>query len=294
MGDVTGLGTRIGHLGRRVLVARRTPARVGGSRLARAVLTRHRPPLLEAATRLARGRSMAAPVARAMRTATAPEPSAPASLSDFAAGWLFSEGEPEGVPFADGATVPESLKGPPSFLANAAAEEAPAPAPVRRGPVEEMGPFRLSRTPAAAPPEPAAEEVPESTPEHVAPTPEPPFAASPQPAVSGGPEMPTFSEAVAHARAALRGPEPPADPSAPAPAAVAQPREGPEPEDIPVEEPLAVDEPAAEERVLDEHAPVPVTVVARAEAPAPPGRPRIQRVEARIKPTPAAPGQEAS
>src|SRR5437588_346024 len=120
MGDVTGLGTRIGHLGRRVLAARRTPARAGGSRLARAVLTRHRPPLLEAATRLARGRSMATvPVARTVGTATAPEPSAPASLSDFAASWLFSEGDPEGVPFADGATVPESLQGPPSFLANA-------------------------------------------------------------------------------------------------------------------------------------------------------------------------------
>src|SRR5438270_12240577 len=143
MGDVTGLGARVGHLGRRVLAAGRTPARAGGSRLARAVLTRHRPPLLEAATRLARGRSMGASVARATRAtraADAPEP-APASLSDFAANWLFSEGEPEGVPFAEGATVPESLQGPPSFLANAAAGEAAAPAPVRRGPVEEMGPF---------------------------------------------------------------------------------------------------------------------------------------------------------
>ena len=61
-------------------------------------------------------RSLAARRRGRNRNRTRGEPSAPASLSDFAAGWLFSEGEPEGVPFADGATVPESLQGPPSFL----------------------------------------------------------------------------------------------------------------------------------------------------------------------------------
>src|SRR5207245_5599076 len=108
MGDMTGLAARSGHLGRRVLVGRRPPVRAGGSRLARVVAVRHRPPLLEAATRLARGRSIAPRVAREPGPAGVAEtPVTHPQLTDFAANWLFGDGEPEGVPFAGGAVAPE-------------------------------------------------------------------------------------------------------------------------------------------------------------------------------------------
>src|SRR5437764_3618979 len=169
MGDVTGLGVRIGHLGRRVLAGRRPPARVGGLRLARVIAVRHRPPLLEASTRLARGRSIAPQAARVPRPAPVDEtPVAYPELSEFATGWMFGGAQPEGVPFAEGAAVPERQQGPPSFSPSASAPAAPAP--VTRGAVEEIGPFRLSRTPAPAPlpppsPEVAPEEPPVATPE---------------------------------------------------------------------------------------------------------------------------------
>ena len=191
MGDVTGLGARIGHLGRRVLAGRRPPARVGGSRLARVVAIRHRPPLLEAATRLARGRSMAPQAARAPRAAPVGEtPVVHPELSDFATDWMFGGAEPEGVPFAEGAAVPEPLQGPPSFSPSASVPVAPAP--VTRGAVEEMGPFRLSRTPAPPAAEPSPEPAPEVPPAAKAEVAEP---ATMQPEASqAGPEPPVSAE----------------------------------------------------------------------------------------------------
>jgi hypothetical protein len=151
---------RIGRLGRRVFASRSVSARRGGARLARSVALRHRPPLLESATRLARVRRVDR--RRAGRVAAAPQQHvADPGLSDFALRWMFGDGDVAAMPGSGGALP--AVDGPPTFLAAPeppAHPVAPEPRTVVPGRFEEFGPFRLSRTPAPQAPEPV-ETAPE-------------------------------------------------------------------------------------------------------------------------------------
>src|SRR5436190_7085148 len=93
----------------RILRRRELAARAGGRLLARRVEERRRPKLLAASTRLARQ-------PRADEAVPAEQPvQAPSGFSEFAARWLFGDGQVEGVPFAGAATV-GSMGERPSFL----------------------------------------------------------------------------------------------------------------------------------------------------------------------------------
>ena len=147
----------VASLGRKVLARRAVSARTGGRGLAKAVIERRRPSYLEAATRLARGRSLARETVPA---AAELELTRPPGLSDFAARWLFGDGLPEGTPFSDAvaqaalARTSDDAGLPP--LLDEGNEEARVAAqpdaarrlpPAARGRVEEVSSFKLSRMP---------------------------------------------------------------------------------------------------------------------------------------------------
>jgi hypothetical protein len=160
--------------------------RFAGGWLARFVTARHGPSLLESATRLSRGRS----VARRPPEEPLPFP-VPPDMSEFAARWIFGSGPAEGVPFFGGGLPAGRKIAPrtPAFLARAQEEQRLATeteeqvnaawraAPVQRGQVEEVSSFRLSRTPLPRPrPEPVLAREPAAPPEE---RPEPPEAGEP-------------------------------------------------------------------------------------------------------------------
>jgi hypothetical protein len=189
----TSLRPLLAPLGRRLLERHAGHGRFAGLRLARFVAARHGPSLLESATRLSRGRS----VARRPREEPLPFP-VPPDMSEFAARWIFGSGPAEGVPFFGGGLPAGREIAPrtPAFLARAqeeqrvaaeAAEEAKAArlaAPVQRGQVEEVSSFRLSRTPLPRPrPEPVVAREPAAPPED---RPEPPPEAG-EPIVAARP-----------------------------------------------------------------------------------------------------------
>ncbi len=144
-----------GWLGDR-LRRRRRLRRASDRRLAGNVAERRRPKRLEASRRLA--------PRPAVRPASAAPVVAAAGLSDFAARWMFGDGNVEGTPFAGGAAADYER---PSFLAGPdepAFQPRPSipPGTELRSAVEEVGPrFRLSRTPPPPPPV-APPEPPES------------------------------------------------------------------------------------------------------------------------------------
>jgi hypothetical protein len=175
---------------RRASIARRLLSRArrvqdgGGARLAASVVARRRSTAHALVPRLlpqreTRGSASVSP-ARQSDPPTAPtsEPAAaaPEGMSEFAAEWLFGEGDVRGVPFAGGAALPVS--GRPAFLS---APSVPAPATAARAPrsgvrprgrVQE-GPVRLSSippAPAAPAPDPGSSGAARAASEPVPPT----------------------------------------------------------------------------------------------------------------------------
>jgi hypothetical protein len=147
-------------------------ARMGdraASGLARSVRERHRLAALSTHPRLMPRREPGRPqVALTASTEIDVErPAAPpavAGMSDFAARWLFGDGQVGGTPFASGAAVPREHAGQlPAFLAARGRPPArPQPAAAGRstaavrGQVQEGQPVRLSPVPAADPTAPPA------------------------------------------------------------------------------------------------------------------------------------------
>ncbi len=151
---------------RRASIAQRLLARArraqdhGGARLTASVVARRRLPAQALAPRLlpqreTRGRapmSLARQAERPTATASEPAVAAPEGMSEFAAEWLFGEGDVQGTPFAGGAALPVS--GRPAFLP---APNAPTPATAARAPRSNVrqrgrvqeGPMRLSAIPPA-------------------------------------------------------------------------------------------------------------------------------------------------
>jgi hypothetical protein len=153
---------------RRASIAQRLLARTrrlqdsGGARLAASVVARRQSTANALVPRLlpqreTRGRASVSLARQSDPPAAGtnePAVAVPEGMSEFAAEWLFGEGDVKGIPFAGGAALPVSER--PAFLP---AASAPAPATARapragvrpRGRVQE-GPVRLS----AVPPAPAA------------------------------------------------------------------------------------------------------------------------------------------
>jgi hypothetical protein len=141
-------------------------ARIGdrpASRLARSVRGRHGLAALPTHPRLMPlsdpGRPQVALATSTGFDGESPPAPAVAGMSDFAARWLFGDGQVEGTPFASGAAIPrEQAAQLPSFLA--ARDRSPAPpeagaatrsTPAVRGQVQEGQPVRLSPVPARGP-----------------------------------------------------------------------------------------------------------------------------------------------
>ncbi len=187
--------SRSAQLASRVLVRR---ARIGdrpARRAAELVRGRHGGAALPARPRLMPLRDPARP--RVALAASAPShgetqpPAAPAvaGMSDFAARWLFGDGEIEGTPFASGAAIPREHVGQlPSFLsgrrevrtspepgAHGRARAAAERDPPLRGQVDEGRPLRVS----PVPPAPAPSRNADTTPADVPP---PPPRATEEPA----------------------------------------------------------------------------------------------------------------
>jgi hypothetical protein len=147
-----------------------------------------------------------------------PPASAVAGMSDFAARWLFGDGQVEGTPFASGAAVPREQAGQlPSFLAargrSPALPEAAAArrsTPAVRGQVREGQPVRLSPVPPGVPTvsRGASSKAPDE------PLPPPARPAEGPPGVRGKPAARTQAPRQSVARAHATMPEPEPEPAA--------------------------------------------------------------------------------
>src|SRR4051812_42310427 len=94
----------IARLGRRIISRSRRGRAAGGAQLARAVKDRRRPGRLSAILRLASKGTAARPArgeAVARRSMAEPVFRAP-GMSEFAARWMFGDGEVEGIPLDGG------------------------------------------------------------------------------------------------------------------------------------------------------------------------------------------------
>jgi hypothetical protein len=238
-------------------------------RLARVVALRHRPPLLEAATRLARAHRREPEVVRPRpRSAPVRDP----HLSDFAMEWMFGDGDLTGFAVEG---LPEA-EGPPSFLPPPPEPAAEATRREPGRPFEEFGPFRLSRVPApppaeapAAPPEdgdgPRAEEEPAVS----EPTPPPE-----EPDLSAPPEEPAPMPAGQEEARVQRAPSTP--PAAPQPLSIRR-----------VERPRA--RPARPVVARRPHPEFPVPDLTGEQRPETPSRPLLARLVDRVLRRPSSP-----
>jgi hypothetical protein len=156
---------RLRLLGQTVLKRHAAPVRAGGLRLAQNIAAARTPErIVEASTRLARGRSIGRAAAARPVAAELPRPP---GMSEFAARWIFGDGPAEGIPLHGEAALANITTGErPSFLAEQDAREAQIAEaqaafrsqPVVRGQVQEASPagFKLARKPVERPAEPPA------------------------------------------------------------------------------------------------------------------------------------------
>ncbi|MDX6507223.1 MAG: hypothetical protein QOG06_1867, partial [Gaiellaceae bacterium] len=191
MADV-GLRAKIAPLGRRLLAREAHVTRATGIGLARSIAERHKPKHLDAATRLAQGRSLARRNAAPVDQEKAPMPS---YISDFAAAVLFGDGSY--APTESGERT-SPLFAETARLKEAKAQRMAAGEPIPRGAVQEVsgvpqgepvaasgGGFRLSRKPVEAPPPAESAAPPVSA---AAPVPAPaPVSAPAEPTIARAP-----------------------------------------------------------------------------------------------------------
>src|SRR5436305_5228587 len=204
-----GLIAKIAPLGRRLLAREAHMTRGTGIGLARSIAERRRPKHLDAATRLAQGRSLARRGVGSAAAAEHGKVEMPSYISDFAAAVLFGDGsyEPPGSGERVSPLFAESARLKESKLQRLAAGEA-----LPRGVVQEVsgvpqgdspppepalppssGGFRLARKPLAVEPEPAPAAAAATAPAVAEPATEPlPAPAEPTiaraPAVEAPPE----------------------------------------------------------------------------------------------------------
>ncbi|HEY4349045.1 MAG TPA: hypothetical protein VGM80_15830, partial [Gaiellaceae bacterium] len=189
------------RLGQSVLARLAAPRRAGGQRLAQNVVAARTPErIVETSTRLAQGRSIGRAPASAPVQESIPRPP---GMSEFAARWIFGDGQPEGIPIAGEAALASMTSGRPKFLEEqdareakiAEAQAAHRSQPVLRGQVDEVpAGFRLARKPierpvATPPPPPAPMPTTERIVEEVRPRGTPPLPPrAPEPAVTPTPQ----------------------------------------------------------------------------------------------------------